>query len=58
MRIVLSLGLSRFELEPAGPKERTGRRSITYSPAAGATVTLHPRRVQRTDARRTREMAA
>jgi cytochrome P450 len=44
MKIVLAAVLSRFELAPAGgASERTGRRSITYSPAAGATVVLAPR---------------
>jgi cytochrome P450 len=45
MKIVLRVALSRFELAAAGPRpERTGRRSITFSPADGATVVLRERR--------------
>jgi len=45
MRIVIREVLSRYELAPASPKpERTGRRSITFSPAGGATVVLRDRR--------------
>src|SRR5579859_539979 len=44
MKIVLAEVLSRFSLAAAAPAaERTGRRSITYSPAGGATVVLRPR---------------
>jgi cytochrome P450 len=44
MKIVLREVLARFELEPGGAEpEVTGRRSITYSPSAGATVVLRPR---------------
>jgi cytochrome P450 len=45
MKIVLRAALERYELSPAGARpERTARRSITYSPAGGATVLLHERR--------------
>jgi cytochrome P450 len=44
MKIVLRCALQRFELAPAGPAaETTGRRSITFSPARGATVVLRER---------------
>jgi cytochrome P450 len=44
MKIVLAAVLSRFEIEATSPAaERTGRRSITYSPAGGATVVLRRR---------------
>jgi cytochrome P450 len=44
MKIVLRVALSRCELAAAGPRpERTGRRSITFSPPAGATVVLRER---------------
>jgi cytochrome P450 len=43
MKIVLTAALRRFELAPAGPPETTRRRSITFSPARGATVLLRPR---------------
>ncbi len=43
MKIVLAAVLRRFELQPVGPPETTRRRSITFSPARGATVTLHAR---------------
>jgi cytochrome P450 len=43
MKIVLTAALRRFELQPAGPPETTRRRSITFSPAAGATVRLRTR---------------
>jgi cytochrome P450 len=44
MRIVLRAVLSRLELTPSSAGfEPTGRRSITYSPARGATVLLHAR---------------
>jgi hypothetical protein len=35
--------LRRFALEPTGVPETTRRRSITFSPARGATVVLHDR---------------
>ena len=42
---MLRATLERFELSPAGDRpERTARRSITFSPAAGATVVLRERR--------------
>ena len=43
MKIVLTAALRRFELRPAGPPETTRRRSITFSPAGGATVRLRTR---------------
>ena len=44
MRIVLRATFERFELSPAGDRpERTARRSITFSPAGGATVVLRER---------------
>ncbi len=45
MKIVLRAVLSRCELAPVGGEpEPTGRRSITFSPARGATVVLSARR--------------
>lgn len=44
MKIVICSALERYELEPASAaRERTGRRSITFSPDGGATVILRPR---------------
>jgi cytochrome P450 len=44
MKIVLRATLSRYELAAPGARpERTGRRSITFSPADGATVVLRER---------------
>jgi cytochrome P450 len=44
MKIVLRATLERFELSPATDRpERTARRSITFSPAGGATVVLRER---------------
>ncbi len=44
MKIVIRSALERYELEPASvTPERTGRRSITFSPDRGATVVLRPR---------------
>jgi cytochrome P450 len=44
MKIVLRCALRRFELAPVRQAgERTGRRSITFSPAGGATVVLRER---------------
>jgi cytochrome P450 len=44
MKIVLRSVLGRFELDPIGHRpERTARRSITFSPAGGATVVLRER---------------
>jgi cytochrome P450 len=44
MKIVLRAVLERYELTPASDKpEPTGRRSITFSPALGATVLLRER---------------
>jgi cytochrome P450 len=44
MKIVLRAALTRYEVAPASDRpERTGRRSITYSPAGGATVILRDR---------------
>jgi cytochrome P450 len=44
MRIVLRAALRRFELAPVGRRaERTRRRGITLSPAAGARVVLGER---------------
>lgn len=44
MKIVLAEALRRFAVLPHGPAaERTARRSITFSPARGATVILRPR---------------
>jgi hypothetical protein len=44
MKIVLRATLERFELSPAADRpERTARRSITFSPAGGATVVLRER---------------
>ncbi len=44
MKIVLRAALARYEFMPAdGRAERTGRRSITFSPARGATVVLRER---------------
>jgi cytochrome P450 len=53
MKIVLRAVLTRYELAPAtAAPERTGRRSITFSPAGGATVVLRERaRGGRRDAR-------
>jgi cytochrome P450 len=45
MKIVLRAVLARYELRaPPGPPEAARRRSITFSPARGATVALHERR--------------
>jgi cytochrome P450 len=44
MRIVIRAVVERYELEPAGTREQTGRRSITFSPDRGASVVLHARR--------------
>jgi cytochrome P450 len=44
MKVVLRALLSRHELAAASPPERTRRRSITFSPAGGATVLLNERR--------------
>jgi hypothetical protein len=44
MKIVLRAAVARYELAPAGARpERVARRSITFSPAGGATVVLHAR---------------
>jgi hypothetical protein len=44
MKIVLRAVLTRFQLAAASQQpERTGRRSITFSPDAGATVVLYER---------------
>jgi hypothetical protein len=44
MRIVIRAVLQRFTLAPASARrERTRRRSITLSPASGATVVLGAR---------------
>ncbi len=44
MKVVLRAVLDRYELRPATKHpERTGRRSITFSPAGGATVVLRER---------------
>jgi cytochrome P450 len=44
MKIVLRCAVRRFELAPAGSAgEVTGRRSVTFSPARGATVVLRER---------------
>ena len=44
MKIVLRIVVARFKLEPARPAaERTARRSITFSPSAGAAVVLRER---------------
>jgi cytochrome P450 len=43
MKIVLAATLRHFELQPAGAPETTRRRSITFSPARGATVMLRTR---------------
>ncbi len=44
MKIVIRSALERFEIHSAGERpERTGRRSITFSPDDGATVVLRPR---------------
>jgi cytochrome P450 len=43
MKIVIAAVLRRFELEPAGAPENARRRSITFSPAGGATVILRSR---------------
>jgi hypothetical protein len=44
MKIVLRCALRRSELAPVrAAGERTGRRSITFSPAGGATVVLRER---------------
>jgi cytochrome P450 family 135 len=43
MKIVLAEAVRRFDFEPAGRPERTARRSITFSPSAGATVILRER---------------
>jgi cytochrome P450 len=44
MKVVIRAVLSCCELSPAGGRsEQTGRRSITFSPAHGATVVLHDR---------------
>jgi hypothetical protein len=45
MKVVLRAVIGRCELAPAGDgPEPTGRRSITFSPARGATVVLRDRR--------------
>jgi hypothetical protein len=45
MKIVLRAALIRFELQPGTRRpERTARRSITFSPEAGATLILRARR--------------
>jgi len=45
MKVVLSAVLGRCELDPTGNRpEPTARRSITFSPARGATVVLRDRR--------------
>ncbi len=45
MKIVLRSVVSRYELSaPRAEREQTGRRSITFSPAGGATVILRERR--------------
>jgi hypothetical protein len=45
MKVVIRSVLTRCELLPAGDRpEPTGRRSITFSPARGATVVLRDRR--------------
>jgi hypothetical protein len=44
MQIALRTVIQRFELAPVGPAAETARRrSITFSPARGATVILHSR---------------
>jgi cytochrome P450 len=44
MKIVIRAAVRRFELEPVGDSpEQTGRRSITFSPAGGASVILKQR---------------
>ena len=43
MKIVLAAVLQRFELQAIGAPETTRRRSITFSPARGATVILRSR---------------
>jgi cytochrome P450 len=43
MKIAIAAVLRRFELEPTGAPETSRRRSITFSPSQGATVTLAPR---------------
>ncbi len=43
LKIGLAATLRRFELQPAGAPETTRRRSITFSPARGATVMLRAR---------------
>jgi hypothetical protein len=44
MKVVLRTVLRSCDLaQPTGALERTRRRSITFSPAAGATVVLHDR---------------
>ncbi|HET8978599.1 MAG TPA: cytochrome P450 [Solirubrobacteraceae bacterium] len=46
MKVVLRAVLTRFRLAPgSGAPEVARRRSITFSPAGGATVVLHPRPV-------------
>jgi cytochrome P450 len=45
MKIVMRAALERYALSPADQRpERTARRSITFSPAQGATVVLAPRK--------------
>jgi cytochrome P450 len=45
MKIVMRAALERYALSPANERpERTARRSITFSPARGATVLLAQRR--------------
>jgi cytochrome P450 len=57
MKIVIRAALKRFELAPAGERpEQTGRRSITFSPAGGASVILRERS-QREPAADARELA-
>jgi cytochrome P450 len=43
MKIVIAAVLRRFALEHPGTPENVRRRSITFSPAGGATVVLRPR---------------
>jgi hypothetical protein len=51
--------ISRFELEPVGSRpEATGRRSITFSPAGGATVILRGRRPRAGEPEATEPLAA
>jgi hypothetical protein len=58
MRIVIQAVVDRYELSPASPgAERTGRRSITFSPSEGASVILHRRQTSVPEAQERQALA-